>query len=797
MPTIQRYALLLTIGVTGSLLAEPAAVRGGEQMSRIPGFFVEAARRRSGFLGYTAGMRLVLDARGVRMASAGGPLELDFEGANRAPVVEACEAATNRVSVFRGASRGWRSGLAASPCVRYRELYPGIDLVYRFAGNRLKSEFIVGPGASPSLIRLRYSGARRIAIDPSGNLIIEMARGQYREEAPYVYQQAGGVRKPISGRYRLTGGGRTAAFEVGAYDTTMPLIIDPAISFSTYFGGAGFDSANAVAVDAEGNVYIAGWTESYDLPVSGAVQRTAAGGVDAFVAKLDPAGTRLIYCTYLGGSGEDRATGIAVDSNGNVYVAGWTSSADFPVTAGVVQSRHGGGRDAFVAKIDASGSRLVYSTFLGSGGQDAATGIAIDSSGNAYLSGSTTSTGFPVYRAVQSSNRGQQDAFVAGLNASGKELLLSTYLGGMGNDSANAIAVDGSGGVYVAGDTASPNFPVMNAFQSATGGSQDAFAAKLTSTTGSLVYSTYLGGSGGIAGLPETAVAIDVDSSGNAYVAGTTSSSNFPVKAAFQSVRKGLIDSFLVKLTAGGNALVYATYLGGSSVDVGTAVRADSNGKVWVAGYTASSDFPMANPTQQSNAGAYDAFVACFNNTGAALDFSTYLGGTASDAASALAVTATSLYLAGQTTSADLPLQNAIQTFNGGGYGSLLAAFRRSELKPTAYLLTQDDATLAITNWAMAGSNQIKATPVANGLSVPSSHVTASSADGRYLLWQSDKTGLATFWRLSPDYSLEASLIAGDGSGDWRVVAMADFNGDNQEDLVWQNRISRAVTVLV
>jgi hypothetical protein len=411
-------------------------------------------------------------------------------------------------------------------------------------GRRLKAEFLVAAGAGPSAIRLRYSGARRIAVDAAGDLVIATARGEYREKAPYIYQDSGGARKTVQGSYRVSG--NTARFEVGPYDRSKPLVIDPEISFSTYFGGSGFDGANAIAVDAAGNIYIAGWTESPDLPTAAPGQPANGGGADAFVAKLDPTGTHLVFCTYLGGTAEDRALGITLDAAGNVYIAGWTNSADFPVTPWSLQTTSGGGRDAFAAKLDAAGS-LMYNTYLGGNGQDSGTGIAVDASGNAYISGNTSSANFPVYRAVQGTNRGRQDAFVAGLNSSGVAVVFSTYLGGAVDESANAIAVDAAGNIYIAGDTNSSDFPTLNAFQPALGGNQDAFIAKLNPATASLAYSTYLGGTGGTPGLPESALAIDVDSSGSAFVAGVTSSPDFPVSHALQPALNGVVDAFAAR----------------------------------------------------------------------------------------------------------------------------------------------------------------------------------------------------------------------------------------------------------
>lgn len=670
--------MLLLLSSAGMAKPLPAVTRIAAPIQALPGFFAGPVGEGA-YVGDTHRTQVVLDRTGARFSSAMGGVRIDFQGATSPLTIEGCEAGSGSLNLFHGSRDGWRSDLKNYACVRYRELYPGIDLVYRFSGSQLKSEFLIAAGADPSVIRLRYSGGTRVAVDRAGSLVISTAAGEYREEAPYNYQEIGRDRFVVSGRHRLFGTGGSVGFEIGEYDKAHPLVIDPAISFSTFLGGAGFDSANAIAVDAAGNIYVAGWTESYDLPVNGALQRSTRGGLDGFVAKLDPGGSRVLYCTYLGGSGEDRVTGIAVDSGGHVYVAGLTASADFPVTGGAMQPRSGGGRDAFVARIDSSGSRLLYSTFLGGSGQETATGIAVDSAGNAFISGATTSDNFPVYRPTQSVKRGQQDAFVAQVNAAGSAMLFSTYLGGMGDDRANAIAVDSATRIYIAGDATSPNFPTVNAFQAATGGNQDAFVAKLDPATGTLLYSTYLGGNGGVAGLPETATAIDVDSSGSAYVAGVTSSADFPVSNPYQSRSRTLLNAFLVKIAPGGNGLAYGTYLGGSALSVANAVRVDPSGKACVAGYTASADFPVVGPVQQANAADYDAFLTCFTPDGKNLDFSTYLGGSASDAAYGIGLAGTSIYVAGQTTSQDFPLKNGTQDWNGGSFGGFVTQLQNGE----------------------------------------------------------------------------------------------------------------------
>lgn len=425
------------------------------------------------------------------------------------------------------------------------------------------------------------------------------------------------------------------------------------LSASTFLGGSGFENATAAAVDGAGYIYVAGWTDSADLHTVGAIQATTGGGVDAFVAKLSPDGQTVIYCSYLGGSGDDRAFGVAVDGNGSAYVTGSTTSRNFTGA----QNASSGGRDAFVAKLSPSGNTLVYSLYFGGAGADAAAAIALDRAGNAYITGDTTSGNLPVLNAFRSRSQGQTDVFVAKFGAWGN-LLYSTYLGGSSDDSAKGIAVDGTGSAYITGATNSPDFPMVNAFQSTPGGNQDAFVAKLNPSGDRLVYSTYLGGGGGVAGSPEWGAAIAVDSAGAAYVTGTSSSNNFPVKASLFGILNGASDAFVAKLNPGGG-LSYSTLLGGSGVDYGQSIAVDASGVVYVGGYTSSVDFPTMSPLQGSNAGLYDGFLAQISPAGDRLLFSTYLGGSASDAINAIATWNGGVYAVGQTQSNNFPLVNA------------------------------------------------------------------------------------------------------------------------------------------
>ena len=435
--------------------------------------------------------------------------------------------------------------------------------------------------------------------------------------------------------------------------------------FSTYFGGSSTDVASAVAVDPSGNTYVTGWTASTDLAVKNAIQYSSGGGVDAFVAKFDPTGA-LVYCTYLGGAGDDRAFAIAVDSTGAVYLTGWTASTDFPTAGASHQQSLAGGSNAFVAKLSATGGSLIYSTYLGGSSSDQGRAIALDASGNAFIAGQTTSSNFPTLNPLQAALKGPQDAFVAEVNGLGA-LLFSTYLGGSGTDTAAAIAVGGDGSLYLTGATDSVDFPTLNALQPVNGGHQDAFVTKLSPKGAAIVFSTYLGGSGGSVDYPESGLAIDVDPNNNAYVAGVTSSPNFPTRNAFQPALAGWVDAFVAKVDASGTVLDFSTYLGGSNLDYGVALRVDSSGAACVAGYSTSPGFPLANPVQSGLAGSYDAFVSCLAASGQALIFSTLLGGSNSDAAYGLAMNAGFLYVAGMTASSDFPLKNPFRSLNTSG----------------------------------------------------------------------------------------------------------------------------------
>ena len=516
---------------SGGIFAFAALLCLGHEICRAE---LRAIKVPEGLEGYFAGgngefrlrgtaYRARFDASGVHFGRPADGVRLTFPGTASEARIEGTDPLSARVTYLSGAS------VAHVPVwggIVYRKIYPRIDMYYRISRAHLKSEFAVAPGGDPNTIRMRYEGVAKATIGTDGSVVVETQHGTIRDAPPEIYQGGNGRRRQVAGGYRVFGDG-TVGFWLGDYDPARPLIIDPVLSFSTYLGGSGQDAATAIAADAAGNIYVAGWSTSPDLPVTGAAQPRIGGSVDAFVAKIGVAGA-LIYCTYLGGSGDDRAFGITVDAAGNAYLTGWTYSTDFPVAGVPRQTRLKGGRDAFAAKLNAAGTALIYSTYLGGSGNDAGRSVAVDPAGDAYIGGETSSSDFPVLSAFQSASGGQQDGFIAKLNSQGSGLLYSTYLGGSGDDNVAALALDTSGNVYVTGGTTSPNFFVVSAFQPRIGGGQDAFVAKLGPSGATLIYSTYLGGSGGTVGMPECGNGIDVDSAGNAYVTGTTSSFGFP-----------------------------------------------------------------------------------------------------------------------------------------------------------------------------------------------------------------------------------------------------------------------------
>ena len=581
-----------------------------------------------------------------------------------------------RANYLVGHPDEWRIGVPLFGKIIYPGVYPGIDLIYYGNQNQLEYDFVVAPGASWRSIRLAFSGAQAIAIDPNGDLKVRTRWGWRRHRRPRVYQQLASGRSEISGHYVLQGN-RQVGFEIGAYDSGFPLVIDPTLVYSSYLGGSADDHGYSVAVDSSGCAYTVGETWSANFPLLNPMQSVPAGDTDIFVTKWNTAGTGIVYSTYIGGSNRDVPLSIVVDAAGNAYITGYTYSANFPITSGALRTSFSGESKAFVLKLNPSGSGLIYSTFLGGSGNDYATGIAVDSTGQAYISGYTASIDFPVSSSAfqRSYGGGEFDGFFAKLNAAGSQLVYATYLGGVGNDTAYAVALDPATNVYLTGQTQSSNFPLLQALQT-TYSEGAAFVVKLNASS-QVLYSTYLGGTGS-----STGTGIAADAAGNAYVAGYTIAPDFPVtSSAYQPSNHGSYDTFVAKLSADGSAILSATYFGGSGSESTSGIALDSSGDVFVTGSTNSIDLPLQAPLQASYSGGGDAFVAEFNNQLSSLYFSTYYGGVESETGAGIAVDSSgNVYLTGSTNSGGPTLgipvtTGALQTSGQGGFDAFLAKF--------------------------------------------------------------------------------------------------------------------------
>ena len=699
MKTIQTIAhvLALLAIVTGLLNIAPANVHSSsvngyktpaadlarvkESYAKIPLSFAAnygQAHKDVKFISRGSGYSLALAPASFTLAVAdknsAAVLQATVLGGNAAAQLTGVERLLTTTNYLTGSDpRKWKTNVPNYAKVKYSGVYRGIDLVFYGNQNQLEFDFIVSPGADPGVIALGFEGITDLRVDEKGDLILRTAAGEIRQSRPVVYQQINNARKIIPSSYLIKDKNKIA-FQIANYDRSKPLVIDPTLAFSTYLGGSGSERGNSIEVDSDGNAYITGDTISPDFPVTpGAFQPgRATFNNDAFVTKMNSTGTALIYSTYFGGNNNDIGIDIALDGAGNAYITGLTDSSDLPTTPGAFRTTIAGGDEfnSFATKLNATGTALVYSTYLGPG---IGTGIAVDSTEHAFVAGQAA-PGYPTTPgAFQTMSAGSSDGFVTKLNATGTALVYSTFLGGSAFDSATDIAIDAEGNAYVTG-SAEAGFPVTaGAFQTVFNGSVDAFATKLNSTGSALIYSTFLGGSGA-----DRTNAIAVNAAGNAYMTGSTDSSNFPVTAgAFQSVQLAAQDTFVTALNPAGNALIFSTYLGGNANDFGADIAVDTAGNATVGGFTNSTDFPTTADAIQSayGGGNNDAFITRLNATGTGLVFSTYFGGSNSDAALAVAVDAAgSVYFTGGTFSADFPTTpGAFQTVLNGPSDAFVA----------------------------------------------------------------------------------------------------------------------------
>jgi len=534
-------------------------------------------------------------------------LRMKFLGASAGPQVRGEQPLAGKVNYFLGNDRAqWRTNLPTFGRVRLEEVYPGIDLVYYGNEGQLEYDFIVAPGAAANAVTLAIEGAEKAELDERGDLVLWIGEQQLLWRKPNVFQQVDGKRQEIAGRYALSGSDASdstfmISFELAAYDPTQALVIDPV----------------------------------------------------------------LVYSTYLGGSGEDRPSGLAVDAEGNAVVVGSTESLDFP-TKDPFQLR-GGAWDAFITELSPTGE-LIFSTYLGGGRNDFANAIAIGSSGNFYIVGTTESTNFPVMNAFQPTTvpttvAQQRDAFVVKLNSSGSALLYGTYLGGRRGEQGTALALDNEENMYIGGNTDSADFPTLNPIQPKLTRSidgrtdRDAFVAKLHSSGSHLLYSTYFGG-----GADELVNGIAVDGQGSAYIAGTTDSPDLPVKNAMQPTFGGWIeDMFFAKLSPAGQ-LIYASYFGGSRGDWMTTVALNPRGELVIVGITGSADLPASNAFPSDPIGWAHVIIARLHASDGSFIDARYLGGSNNEYLVGMSLDASGdIYLTVNTGSPDFPMTDALQ----------------------------------------------------------------------------------------------------------------------------------------
>jgi hypothetical protein len=611
---------------------------------------------------------LALYSRDSKKQPALSALRMRWIGANEHSEMVAERPLPGRINYLIGRDPArWHTGLPTYGQVRYRDLFPGVDAVFFGKDGEIEYDLVLRPGTDPEKISFGLEGVQSMKLAGNGDLVLQLANGEVRHRRPMVYQENDGARRWLSAHYVIHNN-KTIGYEIAGVNRKLPLVIDPTLLYSTYIGSNTPDSVNSVAVDQFGQAYITGSTV-FGFPTKNPAQGNQLG-TDAFVTKLSANGGSLIYSTILGGSSDDVGNAIAIDRFGSAYVAGETSSTDFPTTPGAFQSPPSDADNGFVTKLSPSGSSFVYSLLLGSGDLDSIRSMALDSEHRVYVTGFTCSLNFPVKNAFQPVTNSQNcangggDAFVTRINAAGTDLDYSTYLDGSFGSIGNGIAVDSTFHAYVTGATESDDFPTTpGAFQRTLKAKvipsfphdiheRNAFVTKFSADGRSLVYSTFLGGT-----VSDNATAIALDSSGRACVTGSTRSKDFPVTAgAFQKTLHGTTDAFVTKFQISGGGLFYSTFLGGNGVDGGNSIAVDSLGRAYVAGGTSSADFPVLNPIHAHLGGSQDAFVTKLSATGNALFYSTYLGGAAADSANSIRLDSNGIaYVGGVTNSTNFP----------------------------------------------------------------------------------------------------------------------------------------------
>ncbi|MHB1001081.1 MAG: DUF7948 domain-containing protein [Armatimonadota bacterium] len=633
-----------------------------------------------------------------------------------------------KVNVLKGRdSSEWMTGISTYKGIMYKNAWKGIDVAY--AGNRkqVKYDIIVNPGAKVSDIKLRYTGADKISLDAKGDLNIKTAVSSFTETVPGIFQTKSGKQVALKGGYVLLDD-HTIGFKVQGADPTLPIVIDPAseLVYSTFIGGSDWDSVTSITADDNGCAYICGWTFSPSFPSTvGAYDATfddtlidSGGYADAFIVKLNPSGSALEYATFLGGSIDDLAKGIAVNDEGYVYICGVTQSyafdSSFPVTTSLFNTV-AGYEDAFIAKLNPSGSVLEYSFVYGSNEMDCALDIAVDSAGAAYVTGYTDSWGLPTFSgfpttpgAFDTTKNGADELFVSKLNTSGTGLEYSTYLGRAYTQKAS-IAIDDQGCAYIAGSTDNATFPTTSgAYDESSGGSRNAFVTKFNATGSALVYSTFIGGTS-----EEITYDVAVDQDYCAYIAGLTLSSDYPVTPdAFDTSSNGNEDGFVTKLNSSGTSLVYSTYLGSSGNDAVFGVTVDNEGYAYITGTPGGNEFPVTPDALYPDYDRYwGSFVAKLDTSGSSLEYSTFFGGYFTGFGRHIALDSQkNVYIAGDAPSDNMMIttSGAYDTsFNEGAYDVFVAKLNLNVIYSPDLLMKAGNTAYGFNNiYSADGSSQ-------------------------------------------------------------------------------------------
>jgi len=597
---------------------------------------------------------------------------LEFIEANSDVTIEGKEICQKTVHYFKGNdSTNWHTNIPTFEKLIYKDIWKNIDLIFYINNYNLKYDFIIHPGASVEDIKLSYKGVENLSLNEEGDLVIETQLCTLIDNHPLCYQKIGGKKITLESSFIITKGNNYEIIHGFAikdiYNLHYDVVIDPQIIYSSYLGGSRDEMGYGIAVDINDNIYVTGTTSSLDFPNNNGFQQTYGGYEDAFVTKIDST-PAIVYSSYLGGNGQDNGNGITIDVNGNVYVTGFTGSTDFP-NINAFQATLSGNENAFVTMIDTTPA-IVYSSYLGGDTLDEGIGIAVDTLGNAYVTGKTQSTNFPTVNAFQPTFGGFIDGFITKINST-PAIVYSSYLGGSGWDEGDGIKVDAYGNAYVSGLTYSTNFPTVNAFQPTLGGNSNAFVTKINSTP-SIVYSSYLGGNGW-----DGSNGIAVDAYNNVYVTGFTESINFPSVNAFQTTFGGVRDAFITKIDST-PAIVYSSFLGGNNWDEGNGIVVDAKNNIYVTGLTESTNFPTVNAFQPTFGGYFDAFVTKINST-PSIVYSSYLGGSKLDEGDGIAVdTHNNAYITGETYSQDFPIVNGFQTSLSGETDSFVTKVSKS-----------------------------------------------------------------------------------------------------------------------